>query len=205
MDRRDAMRLGGAALAAGLAGCVGGGSEETTTDETDGEMQSPTDTEPATPTNSPTATRTPGDLDASWRTREVTDVLTDETFAVADFEGRPVMLEFFAVWCPVCTRQQSTMADLLTREENAVIVSINTDPNEDRETVQQHANENGFDWRYVVAPEELTASFVDRFGATITSPPSAPVVRICPDGRANLVQGLGHKDLDTLQDAIADC
>ncbi|MFB6193942.1 MAG: peroxiredoxin family protein [Halobaculum sp.] len=197
MDRRDALRLGGTALAAGLAGCSGGGGGGT---ETDGGTDSPIAT-----TDEPTPTRTTGDLDASWRTREVTDVLTGEKFAIADFEGQPVMLEFFAVWCPVCTRQQSTMADLLSRRENVVVISINTDPNETAEEVRKHAESNGFDWRYTVAPEEWTAAFVERFSSVITSPPSAPVVRICPNGRAKLVDGLGHKDVDRLEAALDDC
>ncbi|MFB6351225.1 MAG: SDR family NAD(P)-dependent oxidoreductase, partial [Bradymonadaceae bacterium] len=41
--------------------------------------------------------------EASWRTVDLTDVRTGEAFTISQFEGRPVLLEFFAVWCPKCT------------------------------------------------------------------------------------------------------
>ena len=42
----------------------------------------------------------------AWLATELTDVATGETFTLAEFAGTPVLLESFAVWCPICTNQQ---------------------------------------------------------------------------------------------------
>ncbi|PIO07358.1 hypothetical protein COU59_03365, partial [Candidatus Pacearchaeota archaeon CG10_big_fil_rev_8_21_14_0_10_34_12] len=41
----------------------------------------------------------------SWMNTELKDIRTGETFKTSDFEGKPVLLESFAVWCPTCTKQ----------------------------------------------------------------------------------------------------
>lgn len=43
---------------------------------------------------------------------ELTDVNTGETFTPLDFTGNPVLLESFAVWCPVCLSQQRHIGSL---------------------------------------------------------------------------------------------
>ena len=188
-SRRRFLATVGAAAGVALAGCSsngGSGAQETGSDST------------------PTATREPTP-EVDWRTTAVTDVRTDEQFTIESLAGAPVLLEFFAVWCPVCTRQQRQMGALLDRREDVVAVSINTDPNENAETVREHVESKGFDWRYVVAPPEMTRAFVDEFGSVVASPPSAPVVRVCPDGTAALLEGTSVKGVETLSAALDEC
>ncbi|PIN92559.1 hypothetical protein COU56_04225, partial [Candidatus Pacearchaeota archaeon CG10_big_fil_rev_8_21_14_0_10_31_9] len=40
--------------------------------------------------------------DTFWMNTELNDISTGETFKISDFEGKPVLLESFAVWCPTC-------------------------------------------------------------------------------------------------------
>lgn len=136
-----------------------------------------------------------------WRDTRLRDVRTDEEFSVADFAGTPVLMEFFAVWCPVCTNQQKQIAALHDRMDGVVSISLNTDPNEDAAKVREHLDRHGFDWRYAVAPAEMTDQLVDQFGAVIADPPSAPVVMVCGDGRARRLPN-GVKPPDELQAAI---
>lgn len=150
----------------------------------------------------PTTASTPT---GEWRSIPLTDVRTGEEFTVDQFAGQPILLESFAVWCPVCTAQQRSIASLLDRRDDVVAISLNTDPNEDADAVRKHVEKQGFGWRYTVAPSSMTERLIDAFGFIITNAPSAPVVRICPDGEAALVRGGGAKSAATLADAIDEC
>jgi len=138
----------------------------------------------------------------AWRTTELTDVLTDETFTIGSL-APPVLVETFAVWCPTCTRQQGEVGALLDRREDVTAVSLNVDPNEDAAAVREHAESEGFDWPAAVAPPEVTTSLKEAFGNTVLNPPSAPVVRVCADSATLL--GTGVKSADDLADSLGDC
>lgn len=205
-SRRDLLRVGAGALLAGLAGCTGVGSGgagggETTADGVGGEMGDGTaDGGTDDGMDGDTATAAP-----DWRTVPLTDVLTDESFTLQEFAGRPVLLESFAVWCPTCTRQQEILRDVRGRVGDVVLVSLDVDPNEDAETVREHATEKGFDWLYAVSPPRMTRALVDEFGTVVTNPPSAPVIRVCPDGGASLLAGRGAKSADDVVAALDGC
>ena len=94
----------------------------------------------------------------------------------------PVLLESFAVWCPICTNQQKQVRALHEEVGDEVIsIALNTDPNEDHDKVAAHIARHGFDWRYAVAPAELILALKEEFGVGILNAPSAPVVLICGD------------------------
>jgi cytochrome oxidase Cu insertion factor (SCO1/SenC/PrrC family) len=192
-SRRAVIRAGAGALVAALAGCTGtdgsGGSSPTAGGGGDADTA---------------ATATPTAVD-DWRAADLTDVVTGETFTVDSFGTRPVLVEFFAVWCPVCTSQQQEVGTLVDRRDDLVAVSLNVDPNEDAEQVREHAAEHGFDWHYAVAPSSMTRALVDEFGPVVTNAPAAPVVRVCPDGAAALVEGRGLKSADELDAAFERC
>jgi len=126
-------------------------------------------------------------LDSIWRTTELIDIRTGETFTINQFD-KPILLESFAVWCPTCTKQQWEISDLHKEVGDAVIsISLNTDPNEDKEKVLTHINSNNFNWYYAIAPKELTQSLIDEFGVTVVNAPSAPVILIDENKNAKLL------------------
>jgi thiol-disulfide isomerase/thioredoxin len=140
-----------------------------------------------------------------WMTTSLKDVNSGEIYTISDFEGKPVLLESFAVWCPTCTRQQK-----ITKEyheevgESVISIALDTDPNEDEDRVKEHTQSNGFDWRYSVAPTHVTTALIDDFGTGIVSAPSVPMVLICPDQRFRKL-GSGIKDVDELKKEVASC
>ena len=140
---------------------------------------------------------------AAWMQVTLTDVNSGETFTVAEFAGTPVLLESFAVWCPVCTSQQRQLAELARRTgDRVVIISLDTDPNEDAALVQRHTAQHGFDWRYAVAPAELTRALIAEYGAVIASAPSAPMVLVCANLQTRLLRR-GVKRAATLEEEVA--
>jgi hypothetical protein len=194
-SRRELLCGGVAVAGLGLAGCLGGSPDDTGS----GSGSDPT----AGDTAGTDATTTNGDGgNDAWRTSELTNVLTDETFTIGALEP-PVLVETFAVWCPTCTRQQREVGALLDRREDVTAVSLNVDPNEDARKVREHAESEGFDWPAAVAPPEVTTSLKNAFGTTVLNPPSAPIVRVC-GGSATLL-GTGVKSADELADSIEDC
>ena len=142
----------------------------------------------------------------AWLATELTDVATGETFTLAEFAGTPVLLESFAVWCPICTNQQKQVRALHEEVGDEVVsVGLNTDPNEDHDKVAAHIARHGFDWRYAVAPAELILALKEEFGVGILNAPSAPVVLICGDQSVRELLKRGVKRANFLQEQVAAC
>lgn len=135
---------------------------------------------------------------ADWKQIQLKDVSTGETFTVAELE-KPVLVESFAVWCPTCTRQQQELKKLHSGTD-VRSVSIDVDPNEDASKVRQHVNRHGFDWRYAIAPSEMTRQLVEEYGNSIAHPPSAPAVLVCENGTRKLPNGV--KPVSKLKEEI---
>ena len=137
-----------------------------------------------------------------WRDIPLRDVVGGETFRISDFEGHPILLESFAVWCPTCTKQQKEIRKLHQDIGNDVIsISLDVDPNEVEDLVRDHASRNGFDWLYAIAPPELTQALIEEFGHKIVAAPLSPIVLICEDQRARLLKR-GVKKAEVLYEEI---
>ena len=144
----------------------------------------------------------PATQSANWRDISLRDVMTGNTFTVADFKGKPIILETFAVWCPTCTKQQREIKQLHSEiGDEFVSITLDVDPNESEEQVREHLKRNGFDWLYAVAPPELTKLLINEFGTIIVNAPSAPVVLIDENGDARLL-GRGVKSAEKLKAEI---
>jgi thiol-disulfide isomerase/thioredoxin len=129
---------------------------------------------------------------------ELTDVATGVTFKIADFSGKPALLESFAVWCPVCLAQQKEIQKVKEMEgEDIIHISIDTDPNEDAARVREHIERNDLNWRFAVSPVELTEALIDEFGLNVVAAPRAPVVLVCEDLSTRFLRS-GVKTADEL-------
>ncbi|UCD02948.1 MAG: TlpA family protein disulfide reductase [Candidatus Aenigmatarchaeota archaeon] len=138
-----------------------------------------------------------------WINIELTDVNTGEKFTIADFRGKPVLLETFAVWCPTCRQQQEQIKALHDEVGDSVIsVSLDVDPSEDEAKVIEHTGRFGFDWRFAVDTEGFGQKLVDQYGINVVNAPSAPVILICEDHSTRLLD-FGVKSKSQLQDELA--
>jgi len=133
-----------------------------------------------------------------WKQVELEDVRSGETYTVAELE-KPVLVETFAVWCTTCTKQQKETQKFHSKSE-VTSVSLNVDPNEDEEKIQDHLDRHGFDWRYSVSPTSLTRSLISDHGRVMVNPPSAPMVLVCEDGERKLPTGV--KPASKLQEEV---
>ena len=176
LTRRRLLTATGAAGVGMVAGCsgAGGGSTGDSSDDTG-----------STDAAGSESTDTGAQPASTWRTTELTTVRDNETFTVAGFD-HPVVIQSFAVWCPKCEQQSEALSGV---DDSVTVVGLNTDPNEDAEKVRQHAEDNGFNWRFAVAPAEMTESLIDQFGATVTNAPSTPIIVACQGGDATFMSG----------------
>jgi len=139
-----------------------------------------------------------------WRTAELTDAVTGETFRISDFEGKQVLIESFAVWCPTCRKQQEQVKEQIEQnpDSNTVHIALDMDPNEDINLVKDHALKNEFDWHFVVAPKGVAQNLIQEFGVGIVNVPSSPMLLVCEDGSVRML-GRGVKSPDVLNNELA--
>jgi cytochrome oxidase Cu insertion factor (SCO1/SenC/PrrC family) len=143
---------------------------------------------------------------SEWMNIELKDIATGDRFAVADFKGKPVLLESFAVWCPTCLRQQQEINELkLATGDDIVHISLDTDPNEDESRVKEHLETHGFDWYFAVSPIELTNALIDEFGLGIVNAPGAPVLLICSDQSTRFLRNGVKSANDLLAEVEKGC
>lgn len=118
----------------------------------------------------------------------LTDVATGTAFTLADLQGKVVLLEPFAQWCPTCLSQQrevSRLHELLGERDDFVSVGLDIDPNEDAIMLQGYLSRNGFDWLYAIAPAEVGREIGERYGSQYLNPPSAPMFAIDRHGEVH--------------------
>lgn len=160
---------------------------------------SPTTTVPPT-TAAPT--KTVAVSARPWMDIELKDVATGESFRIGDFNGKPVLLESFAVWCPKCLAQQQNVKKLREQESSETVhISLDTDPNEDQEKVREHIERHGFDWYYAVSPIELSNALIDDYGLVVVNAPSVPTILICEDQETRFLR-TGIKKAEELEREI---
>jgi hypothetical protein len=135
----------------------------------------PTDVAPTEPTATEPAANLP-----LWQTAELRDVRTGQTFRVADFTDKVVVVEPMAIWCSNCRAQQDAAREALAGlpAENIVYVSLDVDPNETEPDLATYADERGYPWMFAVASIDVARSLAQTFGDQVLSPPSTPKILV---------------------------
>jgi thiol-disulfide isomerase/thioredoxin len=125
------------------------------------------------------------------------------TVRLADFAGRPVVVELMATWCASCEDQQRVLqearADL---PADAVLLSLDVDPASDPGALDDYAAARGFDWTFASAPVPLLRSLAEAFGDDAINPAATPILVIDRDGTA-WMPPLGHKDRAAIVELLA--
>jgi len=142
-----------------------------------------------------------------WLSATLTNVKTDESFKVAEYKDKVVLVELMAQWCTTCKQQQMQIKTLyaemaaMASNEDLVIVALDIDPNEDAATLKTYAADNGFDWIYAISPADVSREIGNLYGAQYLNPPSAPMLIIDRKGEVHPLP-FGVKSADDLKKAI---
>lgn len=135
---------------------------------------------------------------------QLTDIRTGQSFSVANFKGKVVLVETLAQWCSNCLKQQMQVLDLHTTlgaREDFVSLGLDIDPNEDAASLKGYIERNGFTWLYAVAPAEVSREIANLYGDQFVNPPSTPMLIIDRHGKAHPLP-FGIKSAADLMEAL---
>ena len=119
-----------------------------------------------------------------WRSAQLTDVRSGETFTIDGLEGKLVAIEPMATWCSNCRIQQREVVTALAAlaSDDLVFIGFDVDPNQPIDALAAYAEEQGFDWAFAVVSTDVARSLAAEFGDLVLSPPSTPLLLLGPDG-----------------------
>ncbi|MBE0684820.1 MAG: redoxin domain-containing protein, partial [Anaerolineaceae bacterium] len=126
--------------------------------------------------------------ETAWFRTTFTNVSTGEAFTINDFKGKVVLVENLAMWCSNCKKQQEQVKllhELLGMNENLISIGLDIDTNEKASDLKTYVENNGFNWIYAVASEEVTREIANLYGAQFLNPPSTPILIIDRKGQAH--------------------
>lgn len=125
------------------------------------------------------------------------------TVRLADFAGRPVVVELMATWCASCEDQQQVLREArVDLPADAVLLSLDVDPAGDPGALDEYAAARGFDWTFASAPVPLLRTLAETFGDDAINPAATPILVIDRDGTA-WMPPLGHKDRAAIVELLA--
>lgn len=139
-----------------------------------------------------------------WFDMELVDAQTGETFTMNDYAGKVILLETMAMWCPNCVVQANEVRNLheaLGHPDDLISVSLDVDINEDTASLKEYALDNGFEWRFAVAPLLLARALGNLYTAQYLNPPLNPMLIIDREGNVHHLE-YGFKDAETLQKVV---
>jgi len=140
----------------------------------------------------------------AWFSVSLTDVNSSETFTINDLKGKVILVETMAVWCSNCLKQQTQVKALhqtLGERDDFVSIGIDIDSNEDAAKLKGFVDANGFDWKYVVSPAEVSRDISSLYGGQFLNPPSTPMLIIDRHGNVHPLP-FGIKSADGLLQAL---
>ncbi len=151
----------------------------------------------------PVATPSPIPSGLDWREIPLKDVRSGESFRVADFSGKWVLIDLMAVWCINCLlqQQQIQLASADWTDDQVVVISLDMEPKETEFILNRHAEKNNISWRSAVVPEEMIKRMIAEFGDIVLFVSATPLILISPDGSTQLI-GRGLKPRKVLQQLI---
>jgi len=131
------------------------------------------------------------DLDAQYATEllapgtpapEITlEDVSGNTVSLSSFQGRPVVLVFWASWCPDCRAEVPALKELRAAHPEVAFVSVSFDRT--REAFESYVKDNGMDWTQLFDPTGMKSSPV---GAAYHIKWIPSMYLIAPDGTISL-------------------
>ncbi|MBN2794193.1 MAG: redoxin domain-containing protein [Clostridia bacterium] len=76
--------------------------------------------------------------------------LTGETINISDYEGKIIMLNFWATWCPYCVKEMPALEEM-NAYDDVVVLALNAQ--ESKSTVEKYINENPYDFDILLDEE----------------------------------------------------
>ncbi len=105
-------------------------------------------------------------------------MLAGQTYPVAPHPGEPVLVHFWATWCPICRAEQGTIAAIARDHPNVITVAMQSGT---PEAVARHMRKQGIDFPVV---NDQDGSLSRAWG--VHAVPASFI--IAPDGKIRFVE-----------------
>ena len=76
--------------------------------------------------------------------------LDGRTIRLSELRGKPVMVNFWASWCPPCRNEMPAFEKAYQRYRSQGMEFLGVDVQEDAETVRKFVQENGYSWLFLL-------------------------------------------------------
>ena len=98
---------------------------------------------------------------ASSQPKEVDFTLTGldgNTYTLSDFVGKPVLLNFWATWCPPCKGEMPLLEQTYNEWKDKGVVILAVDIGESASTVQKFIDQNGYTFNILLDQQQKVAN-----------------------------------------------
>lgn len=134
-----------------------------------------------------TAAETAPDVSSApaWQTLPLVNTRTGETFTLADFRGKTILIRAIAEWCTNCRAGQRVWRDEVMPQvdvDNVVFISLDSETNNTAESLATYADNYEFPWIFAVMTPDFLNAAREEFGNVVTTPPAEPQWVVRPDG-----------------------
>ena len=82
------------------------------------------------------------------------------------------------------------------------MISLDTDASESADLLRRYVEQQGFSWRFALAPREVLRELGDVFGTQFLTQPSEPMFLVDARGDTHLL-AFGRKSAEALKQAVA--
>ncbi|MGE5618840.1 MAG: TlpA family protein disulfide reductase [Sphingomonadaceae bacterium] len=101
--------------------------------------------------------------------------LDGQTVRLSELRGKPVLVNFWATWCPPCRQEMPDLEKVYQRYRDEGVVFLGVNKEEDAETVRKFVEQNRYSWTFLLDSDGKvgnsywvsgipTSYFVDREG-----------------------------------------
>ena len=143
----------------------------------------------STACNSAAPPRPVEDLSPAERIKSASSVdvekLDGGTFKLSDYQGKVLVLDFWATYCPPCVRQVPQLAELSRkyRDKGVEVVGLTSDEKSDQEKVLEFLKKAGADYTIGYDDHRLSSAFLRGTEDDTGAPPIPQLFVISRDGR----------------------